>query len=404
MLHMHPRYDGDRVRAGRTRAAPLVLYVSYDGLAEPLGRSQILPYLTRLAEEYRIKLITFEKSAHGRRELKAELAPHNVEWLPLKYHGRPSILSTAFDVLAGRRALVRAARRERPAIVHVRSDVPALMAVSAQRATQGKLLFDIRGFWADERVDGGLWRRDGILYRLAKRCERRFFRQADAIVTLTAASVPLIRSWAGERPVPIEVIPTCVDLQRFLERPPRPHGPHAVWSGSIGTWYRFDLTARLAAALAMPLTVLTRQMDLAREVLGGYPASVRSLKPDEVPLNLFARDVGLCLIAPTYSKIASAPTRLAECLAAGMPVLVTPGVGDLSSLVNEHRVGVVLTGEDERDVAEAAARMRALAQDPEIADRCRSAAEKLFDVDIGSARYTALYRTLAGQEPSDNGS
>ena len=38
-----------------------VLYLSYDGLMEPLGQSQILPYLRQLAKGRKITLITFEK-------------------------------------------------------------------------------------------------------------------------------------------------------------------------------------------------------------------------------------------------------------------------------------------------------------------------------------------------------
>lgn len=280
--------------------------MSYDGIGEPLGRSQLLGYLTRLARDHDVALISFEKSSEARAEQRAELREHRIEWTALTYHRRPPVLSTMFDVLAGRRALIRAARRGAPAVVHVRSDVPALTAVLARRATGGKLLFDIRGFWADERVGGGLWKPNGLLYRVAKRCERRFFREADAIVTLTEASVPQIRAWTGVRPIPIEVIPTCVDLQTFAQRPERSDGPHAVWSGSVGTWYRFDLAARVARALALPLTVITRQTDLARRLLQGYPANVRSVSPQEVPRQLFAGDVGLCLIASSFSKTASA--------------------------------------------------------------------------------------------------
>jgi glycosyltransferase involved in cell wall biosynthesis len=292
--------------------------------------------------------------------------------------------------------LMKAARGDKPLLVHVRSDVPALIALSARVLAEAKLLFDIRGFWADERVDGGLWPRNGILYRIAKRCEAGFFKRADAIVTLTAASVPVIRSWTGSRPVPIEVIPTCVDLHRFPMRPQRPDGPHAVWSGSISTWYRFDLVARVAAALGLPLTVLTREATLAREQLADCPASVLSVDPEEVPSRLFAGDVGLCLIKSSFSKIASAPTRAAEFLAAGMPLLITPGVGDLESIVDEHEVGVVLRGEDDRSIADAADRIRRLADDPAVPKRCRTVAQRLFDVDAGTARYGALYRALTG--------
>lgn len=381
---------------GRSRVRPRVFYISYDGAAEPLGRSQIVPYLVRLADSYDITLFSFEKEADDLDLLRGELDRRGITWVPLRYHRRPPVLSTALDVARGRRALIRAARTGAPpAILHVRSDVPALMAWRARRRTGGKLLYDIRGFYADERVEGGLWRPGGLLYRLAKRWERRFFSDAEAVVTLTRASVPQLRSWTGGRPVPIEVIPTCVDVERFGDRPGRPGGPHAVWVGSIGTWYRFDLAARLAAALALPLTVITRQTDLARSLLDGHPAEVRRASPDEVPQELFAGDVGLCLIVSCFSKTASAPTRFAEYLAAGMPVVATPEVGDMESVVADHQVGVVLRSEDQGSIEEAARQVRALAADPEAQRRCRRVARELFDVNSGAAGYAELYRSLA---------
>jgi glycosyltransferase involved in cell wall biosynthesis len=267
--------------------------------------------------------------------------------------------------------------------------------LSARAATNGKLLFDIRGFWADERVDGGLWRRGGVLHRVAKRYERRFFAEADAIVTLTEASVPQITAWTGERSVPIEVIPTCVDPHRFTQQTGRAGGPHAVWIGSIGTWYRFDLAARIARALSLPLTVVTRQTELARGILAGYPASITAAEPEQVPRQLYPGDIGLCLISSSFSKVASAPTRFAEYLAAGIPVIVTPGVGDLESIVERHRVGVVLEAEDEHAIADAAVRVRELASDRETQDRCRRVAHELFDVDAGASHYRAIYRRLS---------
>jgi glycosyltransferase involved in cell wall biosynthesis len=377
-----------------TEPRPRVLYVSYDGAAEPLGQSQVVPYLSRLSGSYDITLISFEKTGQPSPAVRRQLTATGVSWLPLRYHGRPPVISTAQDVAAGVRILARTARGHPPAIVHVRSYVPALVALLARRFTRARLLFDIRGFWADERVEGSIWRAGGMLYRVAKRFERRFFAEADAIVTLTEASLPQIRQWVGDRAVPIEVIPTCVDLHRFGERPPRPDGPHAVWVGSIGTWYRFDLVRPVATALGIPLTVLTRQEEMARHALSGYPAAIASVEPDAVPHRLHARDIGLCLITSSFSKTASAPTRFGEYLAVGMPVLVTRGVGDLEQIVTTRRIGVVLEGEDEVSIAEAARRLRALATEPGMPERCRAVARELFDVDAGAARYAELYRRL----------
>ena len=375
-------------------ARPHVVYVSYDGAAEPLGRSQVVAYLQRLAPNHRITLISFEKDGTATDEVRQLLGRHGIEWIPLRYHARPPVLSTVLDVLRGRHALAAIAKTGRPDVVHVRSDVPALIAHLARRRTRAPMLFDIRGFWADERVEGGLWPRDGGLYRLARRCERRFYAEAGGVVTLTEASVPQIRMWTGDRDVPVEVIPTCVDHAPFAASTQRPGGPHAVWVGSVGTWYRFDLAPRLSKALGMPLTVLTRQVDEARATLGDTAADVRAVAPAAMASELHAGDVGLCMIVSSSSKRASAPTRFAEYLAAGMPVAVTPGVGDLEAIVAEHEVGVVLRGEDDAALNDAAARLRALAADPAARARCRRVAADRFDVTWGTRRYAELYRQL----------
>jgi len=380
----------------RTRSRPRVVYLTYDGIEEPLGRSQVLPYLYRLAGDFMITLISFEKTAQPNVNLCRTLEEVGIDWQRLRYHKRPPVLSTLLDVLAGRRALVRASRRAGgPTTVHVRSYVPALIALLARRRLRARLLFDIRGFWADERVEGGIWRSHSLLYKIAKGCERRFFSEADAIVTLTHASIPQIANWTQGRTVPIVVIPTCVDLTRFGERPRRPDGPKAVWIGSVGTWYRFDLCAAAAAELELPLEVITRQVLHAERLLAGYPAKIWTLAPEAIPGHLYAGDIGLCLIRSSFSKTASAPIRFAEYLACGMPVLVTRGIGDMDAIVEERAIGAVIADETHDALAVAAARLRLLVDDPTTAARCRQTARELFDVDAGTARYRALYVQIA---------
>ncbi len=150
----------------------------------------------------------------------------------------------------------------------------AAIALLANRRSRSKFLFDIRGFWVDERVEGGIWPRDGWLYRVGKRCERRLFASADAVVTLTHASVPQVREWVSGPETGVYVIPTCADVERYGATE-RSSEQRVIWCGSIGTFYRFDLGVELAAAIGRPFTVLTRQQELARETLAGREADVR---------------------------------------------------------------------------------------------------------------------------------
>ncbi len=187
--------------------------------------------------------------------------------------------------------------------------------------------------------------------------------------------------------------PTCADLALFSRYERRPEGPRVTWVGSIGTWYRLDLAAQIATALGCRSASYASE-ELAETILGGVEASIRSLPLDEVPGELFTGDIGLCLYVSSFSRQATAPTRLAEYLAAGMPVLVTPGVGDMESIVTDNAVGVVLRGDDAAAIDNAVAQLRQLAEDPELADRCRALAHSVFDVSVGARRYAELYRAL----------
>ncbi len=43
-----------------------ILYITYDGLLEPLGQSQVLAYLERMSDRLLIHIMSFEKKKIGK--------------------------------------------------------------------------------------------------------------------------------------------------------------------------------------------------------------------------------------------------------------------------------------------------------------------------------------------------
>jgi glycosyltransferase involved in cell wall biosynthesis len=183
----------------------------------------------------------------------------------------------------------------------------------------------------------------------------------------------------------------------------------ALYVGSTTGFYLFDELVDFVLALrrARPdlyLLVLTqRDVDrvaalLVGRGLGGGDFSVRSVAPAEVAAHAAAADVGLSFVKATFSKQASSPTKIAEYLAAGRPVVVTAGVGDLDAQVRDNAVGVLVDRLDEAGYRRAVDELGPLLAGPGLADRCRAVAETLFDLEtVGAARYVRLYdRLLAG--------
>lgn len=402
-----------RQHSARANRRTPVLYLSYDGMLEPLGQSQVLAYLEKLSDTYAFHLISFEKPQDWRdiarrTHLQERLAQAGISYHPLRYHKAPTLPATAFDIAQGTALALALAIRHRVRLIHARSYLPALIGLQVKRLTGARLLFDMRGFWGDERVDAGMWSRTGRIYRSVKALERRLLRNSDAVVTLTAASVPVLRGlpYLRDRALRIEVIPTCADLDRFRPLAAAPPEPFTLgYLGSAGTWYLFDEVLACFQILARHrpgarLLIVNRgEHDFIRArmaALGVDPAAVEITSADhaQVPHMIARMSVGAAIIKPVYSKIASAPTKLAEYLGCGIACLGNVDVGDMETVLEGERTGVAIRDYSPAGLEQAVIRLLAIVDDPETPARCREVAERLFSLDSGVARYRRLYAEL----------
>lgn len=402
---------------------PAVLYIAYDGILEPLGQSQVLQYLRHLAVGYRIALLSYEKAEdwrdEGRRSAILSIVREaGIEWVPLRYHKRPTAPATAYDLAQGFVAASYLIQRYGIQIVHTRSYVPAALGLALKRLFGVRFLFDMRGFWADERVEAGIWPRGSPLYRLAKWFERQFLLEADAIVSLTHAGAAVLRElpYLRGRSPRLVVIPTCTDLERFQPAPPhrldRDKDDFTLgYVGSASLWYLFDpvleaFTALRATRPAARLLIVNRgQHDYIRGRLAEHrvPEAAVELKAVEfaaVPDEMRRMDAAVFFIRPTFSKLASAPTKLGEFLGCGIPCLTNSGVGDVDRILEAERVGVVVSVLDSLQLRSGVQRLAALAGEPAIGERCRAVALRHFDLGSGIAAYARLYDALVGGSPA----
>ncbi|MDT7780434.1 MAG: hypothetical protein QOC99_2946 [Acidobacteriota bacterium] len=427
------------------------LYLCYFGLREPLVQTQVLPYLRELVEGgVAVSLLTFEprlKESWTHAELEAErarLAGEGIGWHWRAYHKRPSLPATLYDVAVGAFLAAHLLRRGEVDVLHARGHVPALMAALAKRRGGGRLLFDIRGFMPEEYTDAGVWPEGGYLYRGVKSVERFLFRSADAFVVLTEKAREIlfpigadtdmaglvikdaegrVNANSAGRPItdsagrPVEVIPCCVDFRRFRAADETPRDELrrelnltgrrvVVYVGSFGGWYMTEETVRFMAlahrqdpkSFSLVLTQTAPEPIVARlRELGVAEDSffVGKVPPTEVPRYLKASDIAVSFIRACYSKLSSSPTKIAEYLASGLPIVCNAGVGDVDEVIEGDRVGVVLSEFDDESFLRALEAVEALKAEGDLAVRCRASAERRFDIErVGGAKYRRLYKRL----------
>jgi glycosyltransferase involved in cell wall biosynthesis len=394
-----------------------VLYLTRNGLLEPLGQSQIFPYLRGLSRAYSLALITFEKPAdiadyslqHRASEQCAEL---QLRWIPLRFRLKPRPWAPALAIpQLAIVALCQWGHRRRPQLVHARSYVPAAIALLLHRLTGVSFIFDMRALWPEELITAGHLQRGSLLQRALIWLERRCLQEASAVVSLTSAAVGYLqqqypRELAGQR---IAVIPTCADLQRFQLAVPAPAAPLVI--GCIGTvlsgWFLIDWLRAFFSAVARVdpsarFELVSR--DAPEAILAALqPAStwadrlwIQSASPAEMPAIVQRHTASVMFFTGGLSKLGSSPTRMAEVLGCGRPVVANPGVGDVEQVIRQHRVGVLATGASIAEMDACVAELLRLLKDPDLASRCRRTAEKLFSLESGTAAYRQLYAQILG--------
>ena len=396
-----------------------VLYISYDGILEPLGQSQVLSYLRQLAVNRNIHLISFEKAEDWnnrniRDRILKEIAAAGIYWYPLRYHKRPTSIATLWDILCGTILGLCLVIRYQIQIIHARSYVASVMALALKRLTSAKFLFDMRGFWADERVDGDLLTKNSLLYQTAKWCEKQFLLNADVVVSLTEAAVKVMRQYPYLKTCmpTFEVITTCADLDLFKPNETEQHAEETYFNlgyvGSVSVSYLFDEVLQCFNLLRQEIP--NARLHILNRGEHGYIRNRLKYHNIDIEIVLLEAtdhigvvsamcqmNAGIFFIKQVHSKIASAPTKLGEFLGCGVPCLSNEGVGDMASILEGKQVGVAVNNFDESSMKNAITRLLHLTREPDIKQRCQKVAHDCFSLDIGVDKYSNIYDSLMGR-------
>lgn len=400
-----------------------VLYISYDGLTDPLGQSQILPYLKGLSRYgYSFTILSFEKRDRFQKEkaiinqLTEESA---IEWVPLTFTDNPPLLSKFYDALRMKKTAAALQRKNDFHMVHCRSYVAADTGLYLKKKFGIKFFFDMRGFWADEKREG-TWNVKNPLfkrvYKYYKAREAEYLQHADYIISLTEAGKREMSTWASfKKNFPVAVIPCCADMQHFSltdqEQKNKARQDLKIKSGelvlsylgSVGTWYMLDemllffkeVKKKYGEAKFLFVTHTPRKViDQRIAELNFEPKDfvITQAARTEVPHLLKASDISISFIKPVYSKVSSSPTKLGEVLSMGIPVIVNSGVGDVERTVKDANAGYVLHDFKEVDFKKAVDAIPTLLQKQALA--IRDAVEPVYSLERGIQLYREAYQQV----------
>ncbi len=403
-----------------------ILYLSYNGLLEPILSSQTIPYLKELNKKgFEFVLLTYEKKKDLDRKTKkeveaigADLKSCGIEWHYLVYHKKPRLAATLFDLLIGALYSLYLIKSKSIKIVHARGVTPGSIMIFVSKMARVKLLFDMRGRLAEEMAAGGLWQEGSASFRLVKWAEKRLLETADAVTVLTEKHMEYNKEldYLTKRNIPMDVIPCCVDLDKFnYERPGTPDMKEILglkgrfvftYSGKLGTFYFIDQMlefykkAKELIGNAALLILTPDDATSVAEKAKGMKIDDQDIKVvhdpsfEKIPSYLNASDAGVFFIN-SYNKLGSSPIKLGEFLACGVPVVINPGVGDSDEIVEKNRVGVVVKDFSGALYADAVRELLGLKKEGEaLRARCRKTAGRYLSLQNGVEKYYRIYEAL----------
>ncbi|WP_462252926.1 glycosyltransferase [Ferruginibacter sp.] len=406
-----------------------ILFISYDGMTDPLGQSQVIPYLAGLSKQgYKFTILSCDKPEKFKKhkdEVELLVKDIPITWVSLPYHKNPPVLSSVYDYFKLKQKAVQLHAIHKFEMVHTRPGVPQLIALHLKKKFGVKYLNDIRGFWADERVDGGMWDLKNPLYRTVY----NFFRKkedecvtvADYNTCLTYRGKEEILKWKNvPQPVKVDVVPCSVDLQlfspssiniqvkeKFKKDLGIDDGDFIVsYLGSIGGWYLTDEMLQFCSLLlqqkpnAKFLFISNNRHEEITTAAKKYniPENkiiVKFAGRKEVPTLLSFSAFSLFFIKPCYSKLSSSPTKHGEIMAMGIPVITNSGVGDVKEIVEKYDAGYVL---DSFSESEMKAIIKTIVSNEKKFDnnKIREGAAEFYNLDTTVNTYQQVYKKILG--------
>lgn len=393
------------------------MFLSYDGLCDPLGGSQILPYLCGLAKtgKYQIHVVSAEKQGANRSAIVKLCEENGISWHPVVFNNKIKGFSAWKNLRNIKRKAVSVLAKFPIKIIHARSLPMAVIARKINNNNLAKIIFDMRGFWANERVEGKIWNLKNpvyaLMYKKMLQAEKEMLENANAIVSLTNAGKNHILNVKPQiNATNIYVIPCAVDLKLFdagiKNRQTELKNKYGfnnnfvvTYSGSLGTWYMLDEMISFFAIIKakIPNAVFNivskdsfnaSQLELKYELPQGS-IRIRQAQRNEMPEILACSDIGLFFIKPTFAKKGSSPTKLAEFLALGVPLISNSGIGDMDEQFTNQRIGFLVGSFSQSEYERAASYILNMP-----GNNCVEFASSYYDLNKAINSYNTIYSQL----------
>ena len=390
------------------------LYFSYDGVLDPLGQSQIVPYVSAIsAAGHSLTVVSFEKVERTKEQIKLmeiKFKKIGVNWVRLEF--RSGGFWAIMRLISGALLIRKLCRDLRPDFLHLRGFLPAI--IFQLSLSKVPFLYDFRGFALGEWVDIGKINPYSLLYRILNRLDQKAVKNSSGLVVLEDCAKHLLKNTYNVPNGPLKVIRTCTDIKRYKKRKnmhsKKSRALRFVFLGGARFPYRPDLALMLIGKLIEhgfdckidfinegDRAIIEKANNLIN--ISKEKVQILSCEHSEIPNILTTYDCGIVMVETSYWRRVCSPTKMGEYLAGGLPVISLEGIASVDSLAERTEcVTTVSTEELEGYFQEdRAQQIFSFIKSTGVSEKCKALAKTEFNLEMAVNLYVELYSEMEAQ-------
>ena len=281
--------------------------------------------------------------------------------------------------------------------------MPGIAALPFKKIFKFSLLFDMRGLWADEKVDRLGWKKNQLKYRFFKFLETKLLQHSQSIISLTNGLKNYLVD-QGYDANKIATIRTCVDLEIFypMNYQRKNSSIYFGYLGSTDTAYDIKPVLELFNQILdirqnVKLKIFTKSdsgfiYKLAKKIgIKSEYLDISFCERDKLNGAINELDVILFYLKPSFSLLASMPTKIGESLGCNIPIICNAFNKDIQELMSKNYAGKLI---EFNNTSEEATEVLDFITNYAEKSSCRDLASDEFNLELGAQKISSIYQKI----------
>ena len=378
------------------------IYITYDGICEPISESQILPLINSLSKNRKIILISLERKVK-KKILNIVKNNKNILWFKYNYFSNKLVFLNFIILAYLNIKIFYLLKKHKIKIIHLRSLIPYISIMIPSLFYKVNIIYDMRGFWIQEKIDRYNWNKNSIVVKTLKKIEIHLLKKSKKIICLTENSIKILSSKYNLNINKFTKIPTTVDLNLFKKNQNIKNKlTNFCYLGTTKYAYDFNLLIKFFIKLktnniSYNLFIISKDKintNILKNI-GEDNYKILDLEREDVIKKLNSIDFGIFFLKNNKSVAASYPTKIGEFMSMGIPIICNKFNTDFEKIFDKKNC--FINYEQDSNILNVIDAIKSYKDNHKISSECISFAKEELNLENSNIKYKIIYDKILNE-------